>query len=163
QIGETQDPLSNQLGMFDDVARMSNDTRANDLAVRKVQIFKKMILVLVPGICRLKAVRSCVDLEDIRSNLSQGGLVKTGTFVNPVAGVEAYLFRRDAAERRVGRLDIDLCSARLLRVVKAGLDENIGQERIVDLNEQPRIDDAAIFLVKLVRDGVKICLFGLVI
>ena len=66
-------------------------------------------------------------------------------------------------KRAVGRLDIDLRAPLLLRVVEAGLEENVGQERIVHLHQHAGRDDRAIFLVQLGRERVEILLVGLVI
>ena len=66
-------------------------------------------------------------------------------------------------ERAVGRLDIDLRAALLLRVVEPGLEENIRQERIVDLHQEAGRDDRPVFLVQLGGERVEVLLVGLVI
>ncbi len=64
---------------------------------------------------------------------------------------------------RVGRLDVDLGAALLLRVVEPGLEEDVGQERVVDLHQNAGRDDRLVFLAQLGGERMEILLVGLVI
>ena len=123
-----------------------------------------MIFVLVARIGGLEAVGAGVDLQHIFDDVGQRRLVEARAFVDAVAGVEAHLLGAECpcSARLVG-LDIDLRAALLLRVVEAGLEEDVGQERIVDLHQQAGVDDRAVFLVQLGRERVEIFFVGLVI
>ena len=90
-------------------------------------------------------------------------LVEPRAFVDAVAGVEAHLVGRNAFERGVGRLDIDFGAALHLRAVEIGLEENIRQERIVDLHQNAGVGDGAVFLAELGGERVEILLVGFVI
>ena len=77
--------------------------------------------------------------------------------------MEAHHFGGNAGQRAIAGLDIDLRTALLLFVVEARLEEDVGQERIVDLHEQPGGRDRAILLVQFRRERVEVFFVGLVV
>ena len=119
--------------------------------------------MLVARICGLEAVGAGVDLEHIFDDVGERRFVEARAFVDAVAGVEAHLLGRNAGKRRVGRLDIDFGAAPHLRAIETGLEENIRQERIVDLHQDAGIDDGAVFLGEFGGERVEILLVGLVV
>ena len=77
--------------------------------------------------------------------------------------MEAHHLGWNAVERDVGSLDIDLGAPLLLRVVEAGLEENVGQEGIVDLHQNAGRHDCLVFLVQLACERVEIFFLRLVV
>ena len=67
--------------------------------------------------------------------------VETRPFIDAVARVKTYLLSRDSAECKVDRIDIDLSAPLNLSIVETGFDENVWQERIIDLDKKARSDD----------------------
>ena len=163
QLGEAHDALGDQFRMLDDVAGVRDHARTNHLAVGELYALEQMILVLVARIGGFETVRAGVDLEDIVDDVGERRLVEPRAFVDAVAGVEAHLLGRDALERGVGRLDIDLGAAPHLRAVEIRLEENIRQERIVDLHQNAGVGDGAVFLAELGGERVEILLVGFVV
>src|SRR6185312_11373273 len=70
---------------------------------------------------------------------------------------------RDAGERRIARFDVDRRPPPLLRVVEAGLDKDVRQKRIVDLQQNTGVDNRAIFLVQLGGERMEILFVALVV
>ena len=77
--------------------------------------------------------------------------------------MEAHFIGGDARERGVDRLDIDFGTPLLLRAVETGLEEDIGQERVVHLHQNAGVDDRLVFLGKLGGERVEILLIALVV
>jgi len=119
--------------------------------------------MLVARIGGFKAVGSGVDLEHIADDLGQARLIEARALVDAVTGVEAYALGRNAFERDIGCLNIDLGSAALRLIVETRLDENVGEEGIVDLHQEPGVDDRLVFLVHLDGERVEIILLALVV
>ncbi len=107
----------------------------SDEVLRNLHRLEQVIFVLVARIGAFERYRAGVDRQHIFDDLRQRRFIQARAFVDAVAGVEAHLLARDALQRGVDRLDIDLRAALHLLVVEAGLDEDVGQERIVDLHE----------------------------
>src|SRR5262245_57106244 len=69
----------------------------------------------------------------------------------------------NAAERCVGRFDVNLRLPLLLLVVKRWLDEDVRQEWIVHLHQNAGGHDRAVFLVQLGSERVEVLFLALVV
>ena len=163
QLGEAHDALRDQLRMLHDVAGVGDHAGADHLALRQLDALEQVVFVLVTRIGALEAVGAGVDLEHVADHVGQAGFVQARAFVDAVAGVEAHHLGRNAFERDVGGLDIDFRPPLLLGVVEAGLEEDVGQEGVVHLDQDAGRDDRLVFLVQLGRERVEIVFLGLVI
>src|SRR3974377_934663 len=75
ELGEANDALGDQLGMFDNIAGVGNHARTQHLARSNLYALEQVVLVLVTRIRRLEAEGSGVDLKDVLDDVGQGGLV----------------------------------------------------------------------------------------
>src|SRR4029079_7924724 len=146
ETGETYQPFGDPFRMFNDIACMGNNSGTDDFARRQFHALEQMILVLVAWFCSFKTERACVDLEDVIDDLSQARLVNPRSLVDAIAGVKPYAFRGNSLKGRIRRFDIDFRALPLLAIVQVRLDKNVRQEWIVDLKQNIRGDDCAIFL-----------------
>src|SRR4051812_1143976 len=85
QLGKAQEPLGNEVGMLDDVAGVGNDAGNEHPAFRDLDALEEVVLVLVPRIGGLEAVRPGVDLEYVVDNLRQTCLVESRPLIDAVA------------------------------------------------------------------------------
>src|SRR6516165_7682817 len=119
--------------------------------------------MFVAGIGCLEAERTGVDLEHVRDDLGQIRFEDAGSLVDAVASMKADPIGRNAAERCIGRFDVNLRLSLLLPVVKPWLDEDVRQEWIVHLHQNAGGYDRAIFLVQLGSERVEVLFLALVV
>src|SRR5581483_7710748 len=77
-----------------------------------------------------------------------------------IAGVVAHAVGRDAAQGMVQRLDVPLGRLAPRRRVERGVAEQLGEEGIVYLDEEARVDDRLVFGAQGVGDGEQVLLFA---
>ena len=117
QLGEAHQPFGDQLGMLDDIAGMRDHAGHDRRAVRQLGGFPDMVFVFVARIRGLEGEYARVHLEHVIDDVRQRRLVDARAFVDAVAGVEAHLLGRDAAQRVVDALDIEPGAALPGRIV----------------------------------------------
>jgi hypothetical protein len=122
-----------------------------------------VVFVLVARIRSLEAEGTSIDLEHVRDDLRQVRFVDARPLVDAIAGMKAHPLGRNAAERRIGRFDVNLRLPLLLLVVKRWLHEDVRQERIVHLQENAGGDNRPVFLVQLGRERVEVLFLALVV
>src|SRR5215469_17035958 len=81
QLRKAQEPLGDELGMLDDIAGVGDDAGNEHLAFRDLDALKEVVLVLVPRIGGLEAVRPRVDLQYVVDDLRQACLVEPWSLV----------------------------------------------------------------------------------
>ena len=155
QFGETHDAFGDQFGMFDNIAGVRNDAGDENFVFWHLYVLEQMIFVLVARIGRLETIRAGIDLQHVVDDFAERRFMDARAFVDAVAGVEAHPFGRNALERRIGRLDVDLGAAFFLLIVEAELVKEVRQEWIVDLHQNAGIIDRAVFLAHRRGERVK--------
>ena len=140
--GVQLDGVGDQLGVLDVVGGVPEQARDEDLALGQRDVPPDLPLVLVARVRDLERVRAGVDLQHERRDVAEGQVVDAGAVVEAVAGVQADLLGRDVAQRVVEDLDVLLGVAAALlgrrgRVLRQVLD----QPRVVDLQQEPGVDD----------------------
>ena len=135
----------------------------DDDTIRHLDVLEEMVFVLVARVGAFEAELPGFYLEDIADDVRKRGLVNPRAFIDAIAGVEADLFWPDAFDRGIRRLGIDLGLALHLLLVEMRVDEEVGQEGIVDLNDEARFGDGAVFLAELDGESMEEFLVGLVI
>ena len=89
---------------------------------------------------------------------AERGFVDTRALINAVAGVEADPFGRNALERRIGGIDVDLGAALFLLGVEAKLVKEVRQKGIIDLHQNAGVVDRAVFFAHRGGERVKVLL-----
>ena len=150
--------------MLDAVRRVGDDARDDDLARRELDVLPNVILVLVARVRGLQGERSCLDLEDDGRDLAQRRVRRVGPVPAPPAHVVADPVFRQARERVVQRLDphrreptVHLGRRRGIHRVVLG-----HHPRVVDLEDETRVDDHLVLGLHRVGDGVEELLLRLV-
>jgi hypothetical protein len=92
-----------------------------------------MIFMLMPWVCRLEAVCPGVDLQHVRDDSFERSVVHTRTLVDAVAGVKTDSFRWKATHALIDGFNKHVRPAIALGRTERGVGEDVGQERIVDL------------------------------
>src|SRR5262249_56016495 len=100
-----------------------------------LQALEQVVFVLVARIRSLETKGTSIDLEHVRDDLRQIRFVDARPLVDAIAGMKADPLGRNAAERRIGRFDVNLRPPPLLLVVKPRLDKDVRQERSVHLQD----------------------------
>src|SRR5215467_13000689 len=106
-------------------AGVGDDARNEHLAFRDLDALKEVVLVLVPRIGGLEAVRPRVDLQYVVDNLWQACFVEPRPLVEAVARVEAHPLTRNPLDRSVGCVDIKVGAPLHLLLGKARLVKDV--------------------------------------
>ena len=149
--------------MLDDVARVGDHPRHELLAFRQLDFLPQVVLVLVARVRRFEAVRAGVHLEHVTDDVRQRRLVDARALVDAVAGVKAHLLRRNPAQAPVDRLDVHRGPGAALSCVERGVGKDVGEERIVDLQQEPGVDDRLVFGAQRGADGMEELLLAAVV
>jgi hypothetical protein len=73
-------------------------------------------------------------------------------FIDAIAGVQPHPIPGDAGQGAVDGVDVTARGGQLLRRRAGAVAELIGQERVVDLQGEPRVDDGRVLGVQGVGD-----------
>ncbi len=145
QLGPAHQPFGDQLRMFHDVDRVRDDAGHDRLALGQLDAFEHVVIVLVARIGGLEGIDAGIDAQHVLGDVAQLRLEHARAVIDAVAGVEAHLLGRDAAQRVVDAFDEDVGLALLLLGVERVVAEHVGEERIVDLEVEAGLDDGEIF------------------
>ena len=83
-----------------------------------------------------------------------------------LAGTSTFAAGKPCEELKseiAAKLDAKNVTGYTLDIVEADLIKDVGQERVVDLHQNPGVDDGAIFLPELGCERMKILFVGLVV
>jgi hypothetical protein len=165
-VGQPDEALGDEVGVLDDVGVVGDDTRDELLALRKRHVLPHPPLVLVAGVGLLHGVVAGVDLEDEPDGVAQRRVVGMGPVPAAPADVVADPLLGQAAQRVVERVDAELGPA---AVVVVGLPARqhrvplVHEDGVVDLEQEPGVDDRLVLLVQRVGEAVDERLLGLVV
>lgn len=109
QLGETNDPLSDKLGVFDDITGMGDDAGAKDPAFRELYRLEHVILVFVSGVGRLEAERTGVYIQHKLDHVLERRLEQSRPLVDAITSVETYFLGGNSLQRRIDGLDVHRC------------------------------------------------------
>src|SRR5262249_50609599 len=156
---EPDDALGDQLRVLDHHVRLRDDAGDEHGALGQLHVSPQRPLVLVARVRGLERVGPSAHLEDNVDEVFELHVVHARADVDPVAGMPAHALAGNATQRMVERRDP------LLGPLADLLDAAVGAERvvggdagIVDLQQQPGVDDGLVFLVHRVGDGVEVFL-----
>ena len=138
-------------------------TRDQHLVVGNLGALPLLPLVLVARVRCLERIGARVHLENDVDDVLELHVMDARPHVDAVAGVEANAVRRNALQRRVERLDAHLGPLAALGDAQLRPHDVIGdQERIVDLQQEPGVDDRLVFLAHRIGDREHILFRALV-
>ncbi len=150
---EAGEPLRHQFGMLDQHRRLGDHAGDEHLVVGQLDARPIFPLVLVARIGSLERVGARAHLEDDVDDVLELHVVDARAHIDAVAGVEADPVFRDALERRIERLDAQLCPFTAGGDVEVRARDVVGEEeRIVDLQQEAGVDDRLVFLTHRLGD-----------
>ena len=150
--------------MLDQIGRLGDRARDEQRAFRELDALPHAPLVLVARIGGLERVGAGADLQHDVHDVLQLHVVDARPHVDPVAGVEPDPLARQATERVVQRLHAHLGPPAALGHGRARVHDVVGHEaRIVDLHQEPGVDDRLVLLPHGVGDREQVFLVGLVV
>src|ERR1041385_6430519 len=141
--------------MLHDIAGMRNYTRNQHCSLGQPDSLPNVIFMLVPGVCRFEAQCARVHFQHIWHDFFHRGIMHARPLVDSVTGMEAHSFGRKTAETFIYCFDEHSSAALALRRTERRISKNVSEERIVDLQDQSRIDNGFIFNVKRSTGSVK--------
>jgi hypothetical protein len=95
--GKVLDPPRHQVRVLDDVGRLRDQARDQDLAFRQLQILPDLNFVFVARIGRFEAVGLGLELEHGRRNLAQRDVLRMGPVATAAAPVRPHPLLGNAA------------------------------------------------------------------
>ena len=104
-LGEADDPLGDELGVFDQVRRVGDDARRELLPFRQLYVLPEVVLVLVAHIRGLDRVDARVHLEHQVDDLRERDVRRVRPVPAAPAEVVAHALLGDPVERVVQRFD----------------------------------------------------------
>src|SRR5580658_6726471 len=164
-FGEADDPVGNELWIFDQVGRVSDDPGQDFLAGRQLNVLPDLPLVLVAGVSGLERVIVAVHRQHEVHQVLHRDVGGVRAVPASPAQVETDFIRRQSFDRVIERVDLHFgvtpvaFDARLVLL----LIPIFADGRIVKLNGQAGVDDRLVLFVHGVGAGVQQLLFGLVI
>ena len=105
QFRKPQDPFGDQFRVLHQVGGVADHARYEDLPLGELDLLEDMIFVLVPRIRRFERIGAGVDLQNDVDDVLQVHFMDARTDIDAVAGMEADLLRRDAADRIIDHFD----------------------------------------------------------
>src|ERR1051326_4708581 len=104
-----------------------------------------MIFMLMPRVCGFEAVCAGIDLQHVRDDSSERGVVHTRTLVYAITGVKTDSFRWKPTQAFIDDFNKHVRPAIALGMIERGVGEDVGQERVVDLEYESCIDNRLVF------------------
>ena len=165
EVGEAQDALGDQLRMLDHVGGVADDARQHQLVVGQLHLLPDLPLVLVADIAGLERVGVGVDRQHDLDDVPHRDVGRVRAVPASPAQVEPDAVLRQAPDRVVERLDPDHRELPVVLHRRLGIDHVpvLGDRRIVELQDKPRLDDRLVFLAHRIGAGVQQFLLGLVV
>ena len=152
---EARDALRHQLRMLDDVGGVAHDARQDDLVLGQHDVVPHLPLVLVADIGGLERVGAALDGQHHVDDVAHRDVGRVGPVPASPAEVKADAVLGQAADGVVERLDADHREPPV--VLDGGLRIHhvpvLGDGRIVELEDEPRVDDGPVLLAHGVGAG----------
>src|SRR5215813_12407681 len=163
QFGIADDALSDEFGVFDDVARVSDYPWDEHLAYGQFHVFPDVVLMLVTRVGSLEGVGACIYFQHRVQDVLKRRVVDPRPFIDPVAGVEAHLLRGDTSQAMVERLNIQLGPLAPLGYIQRWITVDICEEGVVDLYDEAGFNNRLVLCVHGLCHRVQVFLFGAVV
>ena len=162
--GEAADALGDQLGVLDEHGRLRDRAWNQHGPFGELHGLPHPPLVLVPRVRGLERVGAGADLQHDVDEVLELEVVDPRADVDAVASMPADALAREPPQRVVERLHPHLRPSTDLIDAQLGPRYVVGRQmRIVDLHEEPRVDDRLVLLAHRVGDREEIFLVGLVV
>ena len=155
-VGVADDVLGDQVFVLDVVVGVPDQARDQHLVVGELGLLPDLVLVLVARVGDLERVGAGVHLQHERGDLGHRHIGEARTVVEAVARVVADLVGRDAAQRVVERIDVLVAALLAVLPRVAGVGEVLDQPRVVDLEDEPGLDDRQVLLAHRLGDGLEV-------
>ena len=162
ELGESLDPVRDQLRMLDQRCRVGHHARGEHLAVGQLGVLPQLRLVLVAHVGGLDQVHLGLDLEHDVDDVGQWEVGRVRAMPAAPTEVVPDLFLGDVAQGVVQRLTAHL--AELAVAVDPHRDADPIPQRahpgVVDLHLEPGVGDRLVLLAHRLGDGVDVLLVG---
>ena len=163
-LRKAADALGDQLGMLDDIRGMRDDAGDDRFAFGQFHLGPHFPFMLVARVGGLERVGACIDPQHDIDQMLQLHVVHARSDIDAVAGVIPDAVRRQPAQRMVQHLDASCRPFPARLDARLGMHDVVGgEERVVDLQHEPRLDDRAVFLAQRIGQRIKVFFLALVV
>ena len=160
QVREALDAVGNQLRVLHDVGGVGDDAGDQDLALGRRTVFPDAPFVFVAHIGRLEGDHSGIDLQHRIEDVGKADVRGVRAVPGAPAHVQADSLRRQPAQRVVGCLDTQRDEREVVLQARFRVDLvlGLGQGRVVDLQDEPGVEDRLVFLAHGIRRRIEVLL-----